>query len=441
MDSVKTVDELVGLVALAPELMHKVALSGYLSFNDVAALSQTCRRMNNIFVDDDYGRDIHYALKGVRENMEARRWRSARFAVGRGWFVGGGERVWKEVASVVVGKGKIELANEEELVGWENVMLAALALSGTRDRAEMWSCDDEHGEKETSLFHVAANVGSERMVDWVLERGGDLEGRDSIDATPLWQACAGGCLAMVRKLVESGADVMAKSRGHRSVLSAASSRGHADVVAFLLGLGVVDVAAEGFGVSSSLYGACTGNYSEVAKLLIEAGADVDVKGKDVFGLMYRACARGYVEIVRLMVDAGAWSGVAKDGVRWANVLVPAAGKGHIDVIRVLLDVGVNVDGLDQVGDTALCRASRFGCVDVVRVLVGEGGADVNQAGWMWKTPLILACEHGEEDMVRVLLELGANTVDEGGSETALDVARRKGRDGIVRVLEEWGRGE
>ncbi len=80
----------VGLVEMAPELVHKVALSGWLTFEDVTALSQTCRRMKNIFVDDAYGRDIHYALKGVLENVRAKRWRSARFAVRRKWFVAGG---------------------------------------------------------------------------------------------------------------------------------------------------------------------------------------------------------------------------------------------------------------------------------------------------------------------------------------------------------------
>ena len=52
-----------------------------------------------------------------------------------------------------------------------------------------------------------------------------------------------------------------------------------------------------------------------------------------------------------------------------------------------------------------------------------------------------ACLTGKEDVVRVLLELGADAgVRDGGGETALDVARRMGRDGVVGVLEEWGSG-
>ena len=88
------------------------------------------------------------------------------------------------------------------------------------------------------------------------------------------------------------------------------------------------------------------------------------------------------------------------------------------------------------------RASRFGHVNVVRVLAGEGGADVNRVGQMGTTPLIWASWEGKEDAVRVLLEAGAGVgVRDDGGETAVDVARRGWWDGVVAVLEEWGGGE
>ena len=211
-----------------------------------------------------------------------------------------------------------------------------------------------------------------------------------------------------------------------------------DVVAYLLGLGVLDVAAEGFGIHSSLQRACVGKHVEVMKLLIEGGADVDVEGTNKYGLLFTACRSGKSEVVRLLVEAGSGSGTAKDGGVWANGLRRAAGRGHVDVVRLLVDTGVEVECVDGDGKTALCSASRGGRVDVVRALVGEGGADVNKAGRGGWTPLMWASLEGKEDAVRVLLELGADVgVREDEGETALDVARRTGRNGIVAVLEEW----
>ena len=358
------------------------------------------------------------------------------------------ESVWREVARVVVMNsvmnGENVLKGQEDLAGWESVLLAALALPGASGWEELWSYYDKYA----SLFHVAARMGSERVVDWVLERGGDLEEGDSGGETPLWHACGSGCLGLVRKLVESGADVTAEGRAGGNVLAAASRRGHADVLAYLLGLGVLDVAAEDPGWPSLLFGACKRNHPEVAKLLIEAGADVGMVWEveemredmdDEDGPLFTACQNGYVEIVQVLVDAAVWSATeagrwVEDSV-WVNGLVEAAGSGHIDVVRVLLDVGVDLDEWSADGGTALYSASLGGHVDIVRLLLGEGGADVNKGspgGW---TPLMM----GEEDVVRVLLEAGADVgVRNVMGQTALDLARSEGMYGVVEILEEWG---
>ena len=195
---------------LAPELVHMVALTGHLTFNDIAALSQTCRRMKTIFVDDDYGRDIHYALKGVMENVRAKRWASARYALNRRWFVDGWENeesVWRMIADVVVlGSWRcVRLDDEEDVVGWENVMLAALSLPKASGCLEKWRVLRGGKKDVLTLLHVAAQVGSERVVDWVVERGGDLEVKNKVGGTPLSLASSMGHLGVVRKLVEGGA--------------------------------------------------------------------------------------------------------------------------------------------------------------------------------------------------------------------------------------------
>ena len=432
------------LTKLAPELVHNVALSGYLTHEEVAALAQTCRRLASILVWDTYGRDLHFALKGVVENVRRQRWSAARYAVRRRWFVESDEeRVWRDVASVVVGKGKMALANASSLTGWENVMLEALVLpAASGGWLEMWSYPHTYEEKETYLFQVAARMGSERIVDWLINHGGDLEATNSDRATPLFAACEGGNLAIVKKLVSCGADVTTKDRNLSSVLGAASKEGHPDVLRFLLGLESLNLPAEGADVSSPLNLACVGNHPQAANLLLEKGADVDVEGEYHYGPLFRACQDGNHEIARLLVDAGAWSNVGKDGGLWVRGLVTASFHGYVDVIRVLLDAGVDVDGLDAFGNTALCTASRYGSVNGVRVLVEEGSADVDKTGEEGWTPLICASWAGEVDLVRVLLEAGADVgVRDPWGDTAADVAREMGRDGVVGVLHEWGGGE
>ncbi len=183
-------------------------------------------------------------------------------------------------------------------------------------------------------------------------------------------------------------------------------------------------------------------YLDLATVLVEeAGAKVNLDGNALHGPLFWACSSGNAGLVRMLVEAGAGSGAGKKGGVWVEGLGAAVEEGHVDVVRELLGLGVAVDGVDESGETALVRASRYGRADVVRVLVVEGGADVNKAGMEGKTPLIWACRNGEVDVVQVLLELGADVgiVDDGGR-TALEVAREAGYDDVVQLFEGEGSG-
>ena len=441
-----TMNEGVGLVELAPELMHKVALSGWLTFNDVAALSQTCRRMKSIFVDDDYGRGIHHAMKGVLHNVRAKRWKAARFAVKRKWFVDcwieKEESVWREVAKTVLADRTFALQPEEELAGWESVMLAALSLPGASGWAEgwwverMWFRSEKRGTM-VFLLHVAAALGRERIVGWLLEKGAYLEARDDEYKTPLLVACESGCLGMVKKLVEIGADVTAKG-GCRSVLAAASYGGHADVVAYLLGLGVLDVAAEGFGRWSSLRAAYERNHPEVVKLLVEGGADLEGRdGKDNTPLLV-ACSSGMLGVVRTLVECGADVDVMA-GDTYARTPLYLACKGNYpEMVKVLIEGGADVDVEGRCWYGPLFIACCGGFTEIVRLLVDAGASSgVRKDGGVWSNGLGFAAEKGHVGVVQVLLDAGAgagvDSVDWKGN-TPLCHASRNAHVDVVRVL-------
>ena len=427
--------ESVGLVGLAVEMVHEVALGGWLGVGEVGALGRTCRRMAEVLVWDEYGRDLHHALEGVVENVWARRWKSVRYAMARGWWVGEGEDeesrggVWREVLELGV-EDRIGF-DETDLAGWEDVMLAALSLPGVRGWGEVWEVG-QGGDDIASLLHIAAKVGSVRVVNWVLERGGDLEVMNQWDETPLWIACRNGHVQVVEMLVEGGADVTIQDGDDASLLIPASLHGHAGVVEYLMGLGKLDVNEADYADVTPLRAACANGHSEVVRLLVEdGGADVDVEGEGMQrSPLFDACRNGNVGCVQLLVDGGSGSGAGKEGGVWISGLMIAALFGNTEVVRLLLSVGVGVDGADPTGDTALAMASRAGNVDVVRVLI-EGGCDVNKPASRRVTPLEYACLRGREGVVRLLLEAGA---DAGKGR---DLARDEGHGGIVDMLDAW----
>lgn len=83
-------------------------------------------------------------------------------------------------------------------------------------------------------------------------------------------------------------------------------------------------------------------------------------------------------------------------------------------------------------------ACYHGHLEVVRLLI-ERGADKGVAGNDGRTPLYSACYHGHLEVVRLLLEYGADTdaTDENG-DTPLYYACFEGRLGVIKLLLQRG---
>lgn len=84
--------------------------------------------------------------------------------------------------------------------------------------------------------------------------------------------------------------------------------------------------------------------------------------------------------------------------------------GHEEVVRVLLEAGANVEDHNENGHTPLMEAASAGHVQVAKILL-EHGAGINTHSNEFKeSALTLACYKGHLEMVRFLLEAGADQV-------------------------------
>ena len=90
-----------------------------------------------------------------------------------------------------------------------------------------------------------------------------------------------------------------------------------------------------------------------------------------------------------------------------DALLQAARAGNADTVKALLSSpNVNVNGVDERGNTPLIEAARFGHDDVVTALL-IAKADVNVKNDQGKTALTLAAESGHDETVRLLTQAGA----------------------------------
>jgi ankyrin repeat protein len=183
----------------------------------------------------------------------------------------------------------------------------------------------------------------------------------------------------------------------------------------------VDINQQDGNGYTSLIWACSfssdENYREKAKLLISKSSDVKIQANDGNAAIIEAAGNSR-EIFDMLLDKGAEINVKKeDGTgAYYNCMVHMLLYGKeitdkdIELAQLLLANGANVDEAPVSGDlqgfTPLIFAARGNKIDVVNFLI-ENGANVNAKNVNDETPLSLAEEAGNTEIVKILKAKGA----------------------------------
>ncbi|XP_051520544.1 histone-lysine N-methyltransferase EHMT2-like isoform X3 [Myxocyprinus asiaticus] len=121
--------------------------------------------------------------------------------------------------------------------------------------------------------------------------------------------------------------------------------------------------------------------------------------------LHAAAQRGLLEICYLLVQAGAKVDTQDKMLR--TPLLEAIVNNHVDVVKYLIQSGACVYHVED-GSTGLHHAAKLGNLEVVTLLLSTGQVDLNaqdSGGW---TPVIWAAEHRHIDVIRALLNRGAD---------------------------------
>ncbi|KAJ7604364.1 ankyrin repeat-containing domain protein [Mycena polygramma] len=288
-----------------------------------------------------------------------------------------------------------------------------------------------------SPLYLCSTIRYVEGVEFLLNRGADVNAAGGDYGSALQAAALRGHLAVVHILLENGADVNAMGRRYGSALQCAAWKGHLAVVHILLEKDA-DVNAAGGEYGSALQGAASEGHVDIVRILLEKGADVDAAGGEYDSALQGAASEGHVDIVRILLEKGA--DVDAAGGEYDSALQGAASEGHVDIVRILLGRGAGVNTVDRDGDSVLQVAAWKGHVDIVRLLLEEG-ADVNTGGGIYGSALQGAARRGHVDTVCILLEHGADVNATGGKYgSALQAAASAWGNQVemVRVLLEHG---
>jgi ankyrin repeat protein len=167
--------------------------------------------------------------------------------------------------------------------------------------------------------------------------------------------------------------------------------------------------------------------------LLEAGAEIDERNANGGTALMYAVSNNHLEVVSLLLARGADPN-ARARIGWTPMLVAGA-KGRDRAIALLLEAGADPAQADAYGWTPLMRAVSGGYIDAVLILLESGRVDLGAREESGATALHIAAGYGQVEIVRVLLQAGAEplAVDSEGR-TPADVARLQGHAAAEALL-------
>jgi len=299
-----------------------------------------------------------------------------------------------------------------------DIAIDLASLRGYLDTVKfLCTVSGRHGS--LALFNAALGRHSD-VLDFLLSHGAaaDINMRGLEDRTPLSIGCISGCEDIVRILLrpELKADLEAETPRGFAALATASVHGYGGIVDLLLERGANVHHANAAG-ESPISLAVKWGHDDVISRLEARGASLGHVDKTGHSLLHVAVMQGFSDLASRFSGEGACASTARtaDG---STPLHLACLRGQRPAVCALL------------GHPACHRAGSSGAS------LGRSFVNVFSSGG--RTPLHLAAEHGSVDIIRILLDAGADCHARAvpGGHTALQLAAKRGRLAVVKLLME-----
>jgi ankyrin repeat protein len=286
---------------------------------------------------------------------------------------------------------------------------------------------DFQNENGCTLLHCAAKETNLELVKYVAERRVNIDAIDKNCESPIMYAAQKGSLPIVKYLIEvKNANVYMHNKNGDTLLHCAARSGQPKLVSYLFhkywkldrpnknGETPVVTAAvnKQWHIVILLAKNCAKKCDGMAVLHLASEQDnrevvarlskKRFRNKAGDSVMHIACKSGELDILKYFSEIG-----VNFDVRNLSQDSPLHFAVHYDhelIVRYLLEKNINVNQQNNQGMSPLHVAVSNGSLHLVKLLVGDGGADVTLRDIHRRTPLYIALESKNNKLIEYLAE-------------------------------------
>lgn len=235
------------------------------------------------------------------------------------------------------------------------------------------------------------------MVRLLLAHGADPNAKSEKRETALWYAVINGDTRIARMLLQCGAECEFELGGH-SVLMKAAYAEDVPMVSLLLAYGA-DPNKGNCDRWTALMDASMKGNAEMVSRLLQSKADPNLQSSSGETALWRALVNKHADIARELLIVGAKPAGCMNP---RDVMVLATNLNDVSVIDLLIECGVSVNTCQDNGWSPLMNAALNGNAEMVRWLLNHG-ANPLQRLEDGTTAAHVAAVHGYEDIAQFII--------------------------------------
>ncbi|EAX87419.1 hypothetical protein TVAG_466260 [Trichomonas vaginalis G3] len=291
--------------------------------------------------------------------------------------------------------------------------------------------DVNYCPKGTSPLIAACTNGNLECARLLIESGADINYNGSEKRTPLIAACKSSKIELVQMLLDYGAKT-----DYERILSAAISSGNYQIMKMISDKGCkVDYESDE-NIINALTSRNTEDSPKIIRFLLENGFNPS-NGELLMKLCKLRFYKTANELLDYYIEKGYFMNLEQRDEKDQTPIYLAVGDNNC--LQKLIKMGADVNSVNINGATALCYACQTGDYEAAKLLIDIGKADVNIVMTVGATALYVAAQDNFPQIVRLLCQRGAKVdLCAGNVPSPLYCAAKKGFAEIVKILLEYG---